>query len=236
MGCNSLLIFSSRLLNGVWNSQAILLIVTTNPGSSKTLQDTRLAHRSRDRAFKHLVKMGIGKYLHRKKGDTPSPQQPSRQSRVVSQGNTDSALGISRYEATAPGSKPETGSYPIRGNNSTAAVNSRRGSIRNSMDTRSNQPTRPDTAPSHPVGSTAPRLETPPNNNYADYHFFDQPPTNTQTRTQTTTTTTTFAGRQQQRQMEADSGLARDFSGLNLGSNSGKLASSSYIIQTLILS
>ena len=165
--------------------------------------------------------MGIGKYLHRNKGDTPSPQQPNRQSRAISQGATDSALETSRYEATAPGSTPETGSYPIRGNNSTAAVTSRRGSIRNSMDRRGHQSGRPDTAPSHPAGSTAPRLATPPNNDFSDYHFFDQPHTSTSTRTQTTTTV--FGGQHPTRQMEADSGLAQDFSRLSMNNDSSEL-------------
>ena len=166
--------------------------------------------------------MGIGKYLHRKKGDSPSPQQPDRQSRVISQGNSDSGPGTSRYEATVPGSAPETGSYPIRGNNSSVAVTGGKSSIRNSMDNRGPLSARPETAPSHPTGNTVPRLETPPNNHYSDYHFFDHPQASPQTRTQTTTTTTVTRSHPTSRQMEADAGLSQDFSGLNINHDSGK--------------
>ena len=172
--------------------------------------------------------MGIGKYLHRKKGDSPSPQQPNRQSRVISQGNSASGLGTSRYEATAPGSAPETGSYPIRGNNSSAAVTGGKSSIRNSMDNRGPQSARPETAPSRPTSKTAPRLETPPNNHYSDYHFFDHPQASPQTRTQTTTTTTVTRSHPTSRQMEADAGLSQDFSGLNINHDSGKHPSSAF--------
>lgn len=160
--------------------------------------------------------MGIGKFLHRKKGDTPSPQHPNRQSRAVSQGDADNALGTSRYEATAPGSSPETGAYPIKGNNNTAAVTSRKGSIRDSMDRRGNQSSRPDTAPAYPAASTAPRLQTPPNSDFSDYHFFDQPQTSTQTRTQTTTTTTVSGRPPRTQKMNTDTGLARNFSDMSM--------------------
>lgn len=150
--------------------------------------------------------MGIGKYLHRKKGD--SPQQPQR-SRATSQGANDSPLGTTRYEATAPGSLPETGSYPIRGNNSTAAVTSRRASMRNSMDDRGNQNTRPETAPSYPIGNTAARTEAPPDN---DFQFFDQP------------SPSMTAPRQQQQQYQGsgmDTGLAQGISDLNINNDTG---------------
>lgn len=163
--------------------------------------------------------MGIGNFLHRKKSDTPSPQ-PKRQSRAVSQQNlpiNDSAVGTSRYESTAPGSSPQTGSYPLKGNSGTAAT-SRKASARNSMDAYGNQ--RPETAPAYP--NTAPRLETPQQSDFSDYHFFDPPETRTQTRTQTVTTVT--GGRTPSaRQMEADAGLAQDFSGMNLHNDLSKL-------------
>ncbi|KAL8822206.1 MAG: hypothetical protein Q9191_007053 [Dirinaria sp. TL-2023a] len=132
--------------------------------------------------------MGIGKYLHRKKGD--SPQQPQR-SRATSQGATGSKLGTTRYEATPPGSLPQTGSYPIRGNNSTAAN------------------TRPESAPSYPLGNTPTRTEAPP---YNDFQFFDQRPPQT------------TVPRQQQQQNPSsgmDAGLAQGMSGLNISDNAG---------------
>lgn len=169
--------------------------------------------------------MGIGKYLHRKKDDSPSPQQSDRGPRAVSQGDADTALGTSRYEATAPGSSPETGTYPMKGNNNTA-VPRRRGSIHNPVDPRGNQFSRPETAPPYSAASTAPRLETPPTNDFSDYHFFDQPQTSTQTSTQTTTTTVT--GRQpQDRQMEADTGLALNFSNKNMNHDPGEFPTAS---------
>ena len=164
--------------------------------------------------------MGIGRYLHRKKDDSPSPPQPNRQSRVMSQGTSDAGLRTSRYEATAPGSAPETGSYPIRGNTSSVAVTGGKSAIRNSMDHRGPQSARPETAPSRPTGNTAPRLQTPPNNHYSDYHFFDHPQASPQTRTQTTTTTTVTRTHPTSRQMEADAGLSQDFSGLNINHDS----------------
>ena len=151
--------------------------------------------------------MGIGKYLHRKKGD--SPQQPQR-SRATSQGANDSSLGATRYEATAPGSLPETGSYPLRGNNSTAAVTNRGVSLRNSMDAHGNQNIRPESAPSYPAANTAPRLETPPDN---DFHFFDQRQPNM------------TAPRQKQPHQDTgvDTGLAHGISSLNIGNDPGML-------------
>ena len=160
--------------------------------------------------------MGIGKYLHRKKAD--SPQQPQR-SRATSQGASSAPLGTTRYEAIAPGSLPETGSYPIRGNNSTAAVTNR-----NSMDHRDNQNTRPDSAPSYPVGNPPNRTEAPPNN---EFQFFDERPPSM------------AAPRQQQPQYHGsgvDTGLAQGISSLNINNGSGtqvvRVAGSSMLIHS----
>ena len=129
--------------------------------------------------------MGIGKYFHRDKSD--SPKETKSRSRATSFGAIDPSLQTSRYEAMPPAGLPQTGTYPIKGNNSTVAVASQKSAYRQSIDNRPNQTSRPETAPAYPISTTtrttttttttAPRLETPKmgnNGNFSDYRFFEQ--------------------------------------------------------------
>ena len=166
--------------------------------------------------------MGIGKYFHRDKSG--SPKEAKARSRATSFGAIDPSLQTARYESMPPAGLPQTGTYPIKGNNSTAAVAGQKSALRHSMDNRPNQTSRPETAPSHHATTTrtttttttaAPRIPTPKtnNNNFSDYHFFDQDQPNLPTNRGPSPNT---------RQMQRDSGLVHDFSALDVGDNQGQ--------------
>ena len=160
--------------------------------------------------------MGIGKYFHRDKSD--SPKETKNRSRATSFSAIDPSLQTSRYEAMPPAGLPQTGTYPIKGNNSTAAVASQKSAYRQSVDNRPNQTSRPETAPSYPITTTrttttttttAPRLETPKmnnKNNFPDYRFFEQ------NRPSVPDRGTSLDNRK----MQQDTGLERNFAGMNI--------------------
>lgn len=171
--------------------------------------------------------MGIGKYLHRKKGD--SPQQPQR-SRATSAGASETTFGTTRYEATALGSMPQTGSYPLKGNQSTAAVTSQRASARNSIDDRGFQTIRPGSEPSQPMRGSAPRTDPPPT---SDFHFFNEPQLRNQTQPMTNP-------RQQkvqaaQRGMEIDTDLAQGMGNVRLNDEYGMRDLCGEVLRTKIV-
>ena len=162
--------------------------------------------------------MGIGKYFHRDKSD--SPKETKSRSRATSFGAIDPSLQTSRYEAMPPAGLPQTGTYPIKGNNSTAAVAGQKSAYRHpqSVDNRTNQTSRPETAPAHPITTTrttttttttAPRLETPMMNNkssFSDYRFFEQEQPSVPDR----------GASLDNRKMLQDTGLEQNFSGMNI--------------------
>ena len=161
--------------------------------------------------------MGIGKYFHRDKSD--SPKQSKSRSRATSVGAIDPRLQTSRYESMPAAGLPQTGTYPIKGNNSTSAVTSQKPPFRSSNDPRSSQSTRPETAPTNRATTTtttttttlAPRIATPKrsNNNFSDYQFFDQDQPAMPARDTSISPDT--------RRMQQDSGLDQTFAGLKLG-------------------
>ncbi|KAL8692719.1 MAG: hypothetical protein Q9218_002308 [Villophora microphyllina] len=67
------------------------------------------------------------KLFHRKKNSAPSsPEQTPPRSRNPDTVNTDPDIRTSRYESTTPASLPQTGQYPLKGNNSSVALQGRR--------------------------------------------------------------------------------------------------------------
>ena len=162
--------------------------------------------------------MGIGKYFHRDKSD--SPKESKSRSRATSFGAVDPSLQTSRYESMPPSDLPKTGTYPLKGNNSTAAVTGQKSAFRQSMDNRPNQNSRPETAPSSHTITTrtttttttlAPRISIPKmnNNNFSDYQFFDQDQPAIPDR----------GSSFDQRRMQPDTGLEQNFSGMRLGND-----------------
>ena len=151
--------------------------------------------------------MGIGKFFHRDKSD--SPQRSKSRSRATSVGANDASFQSSRYESMPGGELPQTGTYPHKGNNSNPPVTGQKPPYRNSMDPRSGQNARPGTSPqpfttttTGPTTTTTtttsfmpPRIPTPKTNNNS-FQFFDQ---------------------DQQRIPDRD----QSFSGLKLGNDAG---------------
>lgn len=177
--------------------------------------------------------MGIGKYFHRDKSH--SPKASKNRSRATSFGEIDPSLQTSRYEAMPPAGLPQTGTYPLKGNNSTAAVTGQNSAFRHSMDNRHDRSTRPETAPSHPTTTTTrttttttttaapPRIETPnTNNNYnfSDYQFFDHDQQDIPDR----------GNSLENRRMQQDTGLELNFSGMRLANEESLSQSRQFIL------
>lgn len=70
----------------------------------------------------------IKKMFHRKKDQ--SSEQPLRQSQSSTAATSTPALRTSLYDSTPAGGPPQTGTYPIKGNISTTALQKRRSSLR----------------------------------------------------------------------------------------------------------
>ncbi|KAL8782516.1 MAG: hypothetical protein Q9213_005319 [Squamulea squamosa] len=67
------------------------------------------------------------KLFHRKKNSAPnSPEQTPPRSRPATDVNSDPNLRTSRYESTSSAALPQTGQYPLKGNNSAVALSGRR--------------------------------------------------------------------------------------------------------------
>ncbi|KAL9593542.1 MAG: hypothetical protein Q9179_005831 [Wetmoreana sp. 5 TL-2023] len=67
------------------------------------------------------------KLFHRKKNSAPSsPEQTPPRLRNADNVNTDPSIRTSRYESTASAGLPQTGQYPLKGNNSSVALQGRR--------------------------------------------------------------------------------------------------------------
>lgn len=66
------------------------------------------------------------KLFHRKSKSTPSsPEQTPPRSRPAEDANGNPTFRTSRYESTSPAGMPQTGQYPLKGNNSAVALQGR---------------------------------------------------------------------------------------------------------------
>lgn len=66
------------------------------------------------------------KIFHRKKNSAPSsPEQTPARSQRPENGNADPSFRTSRYESTAPADLPQTGHFPLKGNNSSVSFQGR---------------------------------------------------------------------------------------------------------------
>ncbi|KAL8709948.1 MAG: hypothetical protein Q9220_005398 [cf. Caloplaca sp. 1 TL-2023] len=151
------------------------------------------------------------KLFHRKKASAPSsPEQTPPRKRQPESVNTDPNLRTSRYETTSSAGMPQTGQYPMKGNNSSVALQGRR------SDTYSRGQSGGGVEPSPRPSSSNPyygSLPTPrvtsasydqPNSGYP---FTEQLPS------------TNNVGNYQHRQEGPSGGLPiQDFSNLNLNS------------------
>ena len=166
--------------------------------------------------------MGIGKYFHREKSGSPTVSKS--RSRATSAGAANHGLQSSRYESMPDAGLPQTGTYPIKGNNSTAAVASQKTPFRGSNDPRSSQILRPETSPAQPIttitGPTTtttttttfmpPRIPTPKTTNN-NLQFFNQEQPQMPNKSLSPDS----------RRMLQDSGLEQNFSGLSMGDDRG---------------
>lgn len=70
----------------------------------------------------------LKKLFHRKKDH--SPEQPLHESRKSAAATSSPALQTSLYDSAPAAGAPQTGSYPIKGNNSSGALPKRKSSLR----------------------------------------------------------------------------------------------------------
>lgn len=118
------------------------------------------------------------KLFHRKKASAPSsPEQTPPRNRT---GNTDTDTGLrtSRYESTTPASLPQTGQFPLKGNNSSISVHGRRSDTYSHGQTAGAVESNPRPSSSSPYyGSLpAPRVTSASyNNTPRTYHPAERP-------------------------------------------------------------
>ena len=147
----------------------------------------------------------IKKIFHRKK--VQSSEQPLQQSQSSTAATSTPALRTSLYDSIPAGGSPKTGAYPIKGNNSSAALPKRRSSLRS----RGNQDQVFDSTPlpfSESLHHGSRTIPTNSNSLDNDRHF--------SARIQPGAATGTDAhGGREQRVPEAP--LTQDFSALSLG-------------------
>ena len=147
------------------------------------------------------------KLFHRSK-DSDGEQSPQRTRAPVS--DRDPALRSSRYESTEQGKSPQTGDYPVKGNDSSVILqHGRKSSVsrsrRNSGNSH-NVPYRSTTPNQYEAAKHAPQMTSPPfaagsNNLYQQ------------------SLTMPVGGQEEPRKRN----LPQDFSGLNLGNAECKI-------------
>ncbi|KAL8796428.1 MAG: hypothetical protein Q9182_007387 [Xanthomendoza sp. 2 TL-2023] len=153
------------------------------------------------------------KLFHRKKNSAPnSPEQTPVHPRPHGDANNGPSLRTSRYESTTSAGLPQTGQYPLRGNNSSLALQGRRSETYSRGQTTGGvEPSpRPSTSNQY-YGS----LPTPPVTSASyDYESTGRPLTDGPSEVG-------HASNYQQPQRASQSSLAiQDFSNLNLNSHS----------------
>lgn len=144
------------------------------------------------------------KLFHRKKdSDT---EQPSQRTRAPTTDKADPALRTSLYESTKPGERPQTGDYPVKGNDSSVILQQgRKSSVSRS---RRNSGT--------PHTSNVPYPSTTPNQYEASKHASHMTPARKGAGTNDPyqqSTAMPMGGQEERRRRD----LPQDLSGLTLG-------------------
>lgn len=104
------------------------------------------------------------KLFHRKKDS--NAEQPAERTRVPNTDRSDPALRTSLYESTKPGELPQTGDYPVKGNDSSVILQQgRKSSVsrsRRNSGTHQNVPYRATTPNQYEASKRAPHMTPPP--------------------------------------------------------------------------
>lgn len=150
------------------------------------------------------------KLFHRKKdSDAEQPSQPTR-TRAPNTDRTDPALRTSLYQSAKPGDPPQTGDYPVKGNDSSLILQQgRKSSVsrsRRNSGTSHNVPYRSATPNQYEASKRAPPMTPPPAG-----AGFNDPYQQTPARH--------MGGQGERRRRD----LPQDLSGLNLGNVEGQI-------------
>ena len=141
------------------------------------------------------------KLFHRNKDS--DAEQPPQRSPGPSLGRSDPALRTSLYESTEPGDPPQSGIYPVKGNDSSVILQQRRKSSisrsRRNSATPHNVPYRSITPNQTEASKRAPHMASPITRGGPDDHYQQSP-------------ATPIGDREERRRRD----LPQDLSGLNL--------------------
>ncbi len=161
------------------------------------------------------------KIFHRKKDE--GSEGPPQRTRAPATASTDPAIRTSLYESTTAGGLPQTGDYPIKGNDSSVILRAdRKSSVRSIRSRRSssrgsqlNTPYQAPTPNQSDVVRKTPRMSQSPSHanipgSYNPYNSHQHPPS-------------TMSGQDAQRNSSSRTPLSQEFAGLNLGTGQGML-------------
>ncbi|KAL8668711.1 MAG: hypothetical protein Q9168_006669 [Polycauliona sp. 1 TL-2023] len=156
------------------------------------------------------------KLFHRKNKSTPSsPEQTPPRTRPAGEVNGDPSLRTSRYESTSSAGLPQTGQYPLKGNNSAVNLKGRR------SDTYSRGQATGAVEPSPPPSSSNPYYGSLPAPRVTSASYDHQPSANP---LPNRPSESDLAARSQRRRSARYSNPpTEDFSNLNLGSTQAQL-------------
>lgn len=150
----------------------------------------------------------IKKIFHRNKDD--GPEETAQRTRAPASASSDPAIRTSLYESTAAGGLPQTGDYPIKGNDSTVLLQAARKTSTRSMRSR-----RSSSRDSHSVATRrTPGMSPPPLNNTNNLGSYDA-------HGQYQDGPSPVSGQDNQRKRLSRSSLPQEFGRLNFGTGQG---------------
>lgn len=156
------------------------------------------------------------KMFHRKDKD---PEEPTQTTRAPATASSDAAIRTSLYESTTAGGLPQTGDYPIKGNDSSVILQAGRKSSVRSMRSRrsSSRGSQYNTAYQAPQldATRSPRMSPPPSNVHGSGSYDTYDPYQD--------TSSPIAGQDDRQKRSSRSPLPQEFAGLNLGNGQSML-------------
>lgn len=159
------------------------------------------------------------KKLFLRKKDEETEVLPQR-TRGPPTARSNPAIRTSLYESTAPARLPQTGDYPIKGNDSSVILQAgRKSSVRSrrslSRGSQNNTPYQAPTPNQNDVARKTPRMSPSPSNvkNSGPYHTYDP----------YQDTSSPMSGHDDRRLRSSGRPFDQEFAGLNLGTGQGTL-------------
>lgn len=146
-------------------------------------------------------------------------EEPPQRTRPLATARSNPAIRTSLYESTSPAGLPQTGDYPIKGNDSSVILQAgRKSSVRSrrslSRGSQNNTPYQAQTPKQNDVARKTPRMSPSPSNvkNSSPYDTYDP----------YQDTSSPMSGQDDRRMMSSGTPLDQDFAGLNLRTGHGK--------------